>query len=181
MPALAPEASRKTLPSIECITNSVPRDADWEPNAIGRLRRHFDQRSGIEDGQCAQEDCVHEAVNGRVGTDPQCDRQYGGARKRRTPDHRSQRVARVLRDLFEKAPRPESAGVFSQQGHVAEITVGSPGGLIIRQPAGTTFVGLLLEMELQLLAKPSSFRRRCNHHVNFRRIEFTSLLTRIQE
>jgi hypothetical protein len=58
------------------------------------------QRAGIVHGQRAQQNRVHEAEDGGVGSDAECQRQRDDGRDGAAAPHRAQRKPHVLDQLF---------------------------------------------------------------------------------
>ena len=117
------------------------------------LPLHRDQRGRVRDRQRAEQDRVHEAVDRRVGADPQRERERGQRREQAVLDHRPQAVAYVLRQLFEQDPGPQRARVLLQQRDITQVAARRPPSLVVGQPVGEAFICFLRQMELQLLAE----------------------------
>jgi len=112
-----------------------------------------DEGLGIRDGERAQQDGVHEAVDRRVGPDAEPERQDDQHREQPVGGHRPQRVAHVLAELLQDRPSPGGAGVFAHEREVAQRTPCRPPRLVVGQALGAALVRFLIEVELQLLAQ----------------------------
>ncbi len=79
---------------------------------LGAVPVQQGQRIGIGDRQGAQQDRIHEAVDGGVGADAEGEREDGEGGEGAVMEHGAEAVAQVLRELFEQRPAPYGAGAF---------------------------------------------------------------------
>jgi hypothetical protein len=76
------------------------------PRSARRVPFGDRQFLGMGYRQSAQQNRVHKAVDGCVGADAQCQREHRGGGEQRVRRHRAQRIAKILRELFDKCKGP---------------------------------------------------------------------------
>ena len=129
-------------------------------------------RLGI--GQRPQQHRVDDAEDGRVRADAEREREHGDAGESRASAEHPRRMPRVVPELLQPRPSPRGGGVFRDQREAAKLASGRGASLIARQSSRGSLVGLLGQMELELVAKvgflappigqPPQLAQKSRHH-----------------
>src|SRR4029453_17846885 len=61
-------------------------------------------------------------------------------------------IAKILRQLLKRTPRPEGASVFAQPHHIAKIALSRPSRFVAWQPGRQTLLRFFGEMKRQFVA-----------------------------
>ena len=111
------------------------------------------QRLGIGDRQRAQQERIHEAIDRRVGSDAERQRQNRQHAERLVGCHRAKAVAAVLRQLFQPGPSPRGARLLLYQGDVSDVAARGAARFFAGQSLGLALFGFLIEMKLKFVAE----------------------------